>query len=110
MDSDKPLESLARKSFFRPICRQMHGPVAEGVLIDSIKDAKTYQAEGVLFWAHVSCREACACVRMLKDGLKNEVGIPMLVIDNDISDPTYVTMDQIKDKLESFLEVLEDRK
>ena len=109
-DPERPLESLARKCFYKPIARQMHGPIEEGVLADTFTDAREFKAEGAIFWAHIGCREACACIKMLKDGLMEKLGIPMLVLDNDIYDPTYVTIDQIKDKLEGFLEILDDRK
>ena len=110
IDPEKPLESLARKSFYQPICRQMHGPVDEGILKDSIDDAIEYKAEGAIYWAHIGCRQSDACIKILKDGLNEEVGIPTLVIDNDLCDPTYVTEDQMRDEFEGFFEILEDRK
>ncbi|MFH1624025.1 MAG: 2-hydroxyacyl-CoA dehydratase family protein [Pseudomonadota bacterium] len=110
IDLERPLESLARKSFYQPICRQMHGPVEEGIFKDSIDDAIEYKAEGAIYWAHIGCRQSDACIKILKDGLSEKAGIPTLVVDNDICDPTYATEEQIKDKLEGFFEVLEDRK
>jgi hypothetical protein len=47
---------------------------------------------------------------MLKDSLQEKAGIPTLVLDNDTYDPTYVPEDQLKDKLEEFFELLEERK
>jgi hypothetical protein len=37
------------------------------------------------------------------------MGIPMTIIDSDICDPTIATIDEIKNKLEQFFEMLEDR-
>ena len=110
LDPEKPLESLARKTFFKPIARQMHGPVEEGVLADALHDAQVFKADGAIFWAHAGCREACACIKMVKDGLMEKLGIPTLVVDMDLCDSTFVTTDQIKDKLEGFFEILDDRR
>jgi benzoyl-CoA reductase/2-hydroxyglutaryl-CoA dehydratase subunit BcrC/BadD/HgdB len=110
IDPKKPLESLARKNFQRVICRQMHGPADEGIVQDSVTDAIAYKADGAVYWAHIGCRQACACIRMVKDALMAKAGIPTLVLDNDALDPTFTTEDELKDKLEGFFEMLEDRK
>jgi len=110
IDPAKPIESLARKSFYRPICRPMHGPAAEGILHDAVQDAIEYKAEGALFFAHIGCRQADGCLRIIKDALMEKAGIPTLVLDNDLCDPSYVREEDLKDKLESFFELLEERK
>lgn len=110
IDLSKPLESLARKSFYRPICRPMHGPLREGILQDTLRDAIEYKVDAAIYWAHIGCRQACACIRILKDSLNEKYGIPTLVIDNDIIDPTFATEAELKDKLEGFFEMLEDIK
>lgn len=110
IDLENPLESLARKNFYRVICRQMHGPAGEGIVKDSVNDAIEYQAEGAVYWAHIGCRQACACIRMVKDALMEKAGIPTLVLDNDALDPTFAPEEELKTKLEGFFEILEDRK
>jgi benzoyl-CoA reductase/2-hydroxyglutaryl-CoA dehydratase subunit BcrC/BadD/HgdB len=110
IDPHKPLESLAQKNFQRVICRQMHGPADEGIVKDSVSDALEYQAEGAIYWAHIGCRQACACIRMVKDALAERAGIPTLVLDNDALDPTFTPEDELRDKLEGFFEILEGRK
>ncbi|OGO01643.1 MAG: hypothetical protein A2Y72_03105 [Chloroflexi bacterium RBG_13_53_26] len=110
IDPGKPLESLARKSFYCPICGPMHGPAEEGILRDAVRDAIDYRAEGAVCFASIGCRQTDACIRMLKDSLQEKAGIPTLVLDNDTYDPTYVPEDQLKDKLEEFFELLEERK
>lgn len=110
IDPARPLESLAVKSFYCPIGRPMHGPADEGILHDAISDALEYKAEGAVCFAHIGCRQNDACIRILKDALQEEAGIPTLVLDNDIYDPTYVPEGQLKDKLEEFFELLSDRR
>lgn len=110
MDPSKPIESLARKLFSYPVCRQMLGPMDEGVVRDTVNDAIDYKADGAVYFAHVGCRQSCAAIRTVKDALKNKVGIPTLTLDLDIMDPTFASMDKLKGKLEGFFEMLEDRK
>ena len=110
IDPSKPLESLARKCFDFPVCRQMHGPLEGGVLEDSVKDAIDYKVEGAIYFAHTGCRQACATIRTTKDILKKKAGIPTLTIDVDILDPTFTSEEEVKSKLEGFFELLEDRK
>jgi benzoyl-CoA reductase/2-hydroxyglutaryl-CoA dehydratase subunit BcrC/BadD/HgdB len=110
IDPSKPLESLARKSFYRPICRPMHGPLREGLLSDTLRDAMEYKVDAAIYWAHIGCRQACACIRILKDELSEKCGVPTLVLDNDLIDPTFATEEELKDKLEGFFERLEDLK
>jgi benzoyl-CoA reductase subunit B len=106
----KPLESLARKSFAFPVCRQMLGPFDRDVIDGFVKDAIDYKAEGAIYYAHAGCRQGCATIRPVKDALKKEAGIPTLTVDMDYMDPTYASEEEMKDKVEGFFELLEDRK
>lgn len=110
IDPTKPLDSLARKSFYCPICRPMYGPAEEGILHDTVRDALEYKAEGTVYFAHIGCRQTDACIRIIKDALLEEAGIPTLILDMDLYDPTYAPDDQLKDKLEGFFELLDERK
>lgn len=49
-------------------------------------------------------------IRTVKDALREELDIPTAVIDMDVNDPTFAPDAEIKDKLEGFLDVLEDRR
>ncbi|MDP6100455.1 MAG: 2-hydroxyacyl-CoA dehydratase family protein [Dehalococcoidia bacterium] len=108
-DPTNPLKSLAVKQFISPICQQMHGPMEEGVVADAIADAISHKVQGAVYWAHTGCRQACATIRATKDALSEELEIPTMVVDMDIIDPTFVSEDEMKDKLESFFELLDER-
>jgi hypothetical protein len=47
---------------------------------------------------------------MLKDVLNRRAEIPMLSVDIDLNDPTFAPEDDMKNKLEGFFEMLEERK
>jgi len=104
-DPAKPLESLARYAF-NIECVSLY----EGSFGDILRTAVEYQADGTIFWAHIGCRMSCATIKMIKDALMEQTGLPTLILDYDVMDPTYAPVDQLKDKLEEFFELLEERK
>ncbi len=108
MDPSKPLEALARRFYYAPVVRCALGSGKES-LETAVKQAKEYKVDGALFWAQNNCRQA-GIIGSLKDILAEEVGIPTLVIDCDIMDPTFVTVEEMRKKLEEFFEILEDRR
>lgn len=59
---------------------------------------------------HPTCRQTCATIRTVKDALSERVGIPTLVLDMDTGDPSFISDEELKDKLESFFEMLAERK
>ena len=106
IDPSEPLESLARKAF----ALYETGPLGGYYLDRFVRQAIDYKADGALYWAHIGCRQTCACIRIIKDALMERAGIPTLILDNDLADPTYVSGEQMKSKLEEFFELLEERK
>jgi benzoyl-CoA reductase/2-hydroxyglutaryl-CoA dehydratase subunit BcrC/BadD/HgdB len=109
MVPSKPVESIARQSFYRPGARQMHGP-GPSFVTDAVKLAIDFQVSAAVYYAHIGCRQACALIRSVKDKLKDELGIPTLVLDCDIMDPSLTPEGDLRGKLEGFFEMLEDRK
>jgi hypothetical protein len=106
VDPTKPLESLARKAF----ALYDTGPLKPFFVDKVLKEAREHKAEGAIYWAHIGCRQTCTTTRILKDALLEEAGIPTLVVDCDLADPTYSSGEQMKDRLEEFFELLDERK
>ncbi|MBI4287532.1 MAG: 2-hydroxyacyl-CoA dehydratase [Chloroflexi bacterium] len=107
-DDARPYVTLARKGHASPMSRAMHNPPEEGTVADIVEDAIKFKAQGAIYWAHVGCRNACALIRTIKDALREQVGIPTVVVEMDILDPSVVTDADMKDKLEGFFETLSD--
>jgi benzoyl-CoA reductase/2-hydroxyglutaryl-CoA dehydratase subunit BcrC/BadD/HgdB len=108
LDPSKPLESVARKVAMIPERRSMYGPLGQEALQDLIDCAEQYKVDGAVYWAFMGCRHTCATIKLFKD-LLNGVDVPVLTIDCDIVDPTINSEDEIREKLEQFFELLEDR-
>jgi benzoyl-CoA reductase subunit B len=108
LDPARPLESVAKKSFLIPERRSMYGPLSQQALQDITDGAKQYKIDGAIYWAFMGCRHTCATIKVIKEIL-GEIDVPMLTIDCDIVDPTINSEEEIRDKLEQFFELLEDR-
>ena len=107
LDPSRPLESVAQKSYMIPEAR-MYGPMDERSL-DMITDlAEEYKVDGAIYYADVGCRHTCATIKLFKDTL-SKVDVPVLTIDSDIVDPTITSKEEVREKLERFFELLEDR-
>jgi benzoyl-CoA reductase subunit B len=108
LDPSKPLESVAKKSFMIPEARTMYGPLGEDTRQEIIDRAKEYQVDGAIYYAFIGCRHTCATIKMFKD-LLNNMDIPVLTMDCDIVDPTVNNQTEVRQKMEQFFELLEDR-
>lgn len=108
LDPNKPLESVAKKSFLIPERRSMYGPLSDVSLQDITDCAQQYKIDGAVYWAFMGCRHTCATIKTVKEKL-NEIDIPMLTVDCDIVDPTITSEEEVRNKLEQFCELLEDR-
>jgi benzoyl-CoA reductase/2-hydroxyglutaryl-CoA dehydratase subunit BcrC/BadD/HgdB len=101
LDEDNPFESLALKClknpFIGPVSRRIEG--MEGVV-----DA--YGIDGALLFATPACRHANSTHMLLKDTF-SRLGKPFLMLDLDISDPRGYQPEQVRTRLEGFIEVME---
>ncbi|MEJ2738853.1 MAG: 2-hydroxyacyl-CoA dehydratase family protein [Dehalococcoidia bacterium] len=107
LDANKPLESVAQKSFMLPEMR-MYGPMDNRATGSIMKCAEDYRIDGAIFYADVGCRHSCATIKLFKD-LLNDLDIPMLTLDCDVVDPTITSQEELREKMERFFELLEDR-
>jgi benzoyl-CoA reductase/2-hydroxyglutaryl-CoA dehydratase subunit BcrC/BadD/HgdB len=108
LDPSRPLESVAKKSFLIPESRSMYGPLTQQSLDEIVQSAKDYKVDGAVYWAFIGCRHTCATIKVVKDTL-NEIDVPMLTIDCDLVDPTINPKEEIREKLERFFELLDER-
>lgn len=101
IDEDNPFEGLALKClknlFVGPASRRLDG-------IDSIIDE--YAIDGALLFATPACRHANAAYKYLKVA---ERDVPFLLLDMDISDPRGYSLEQIRVRVEGFVELLDQK-
>jgi len=107
LDPSKPLEALVKRHFIAPVIPYALRP-GRDLLSLTVKQAKAYKAHGAVFWAQNACRQT-GMIGPLKDALREEADIPTLIIDCDVMDPSFVTVEEMKQRLKSFFEMLESR-
>jgi hypothetical protein len=107
-DYNDPLETLADIYINAPMSRALHGP-ADIFIEEALEDCITYRADAVIVWVHAYCHEWSPLVKLLKDAVAERLGIPAFVIECDNFDPTFITIEEYKERFENILESLEDQ-
>ncbi|MBI2864618.1 MAG: 2-hydroxyacyl-CoA dehydratase [Chloroflexi bacterium] len=109
IDPKRPLESLARVDFYGRRCTALGNPAGE-TIEDTVRAAREYAADGVVGYLPAYCQDVNMMANSLKDALKKQADVPMLVVGVSYVDPTFVMEDEIRDKTEPFFEMLLERK
>jgi benzoyl-CoA reductase/2-hydroxyglutaryl-CoA dehydratase subunit BcrC/BadD/HgdB len=103
IDEDNPFEGLAMKCLKNPFIGSAERRT-EG--IEEIVDM--YGISGALLFATPACRHSNNAYMLLKDAF-TRLDKPFLLLDMDISDPRGYQPEQVKTRLEGFIEVMEGR-
>ncbi|MHA1683456.1 MAG: 2-hydroxyacyl-CoA dehydratase subunit D [Promethearchaeota archaeon] len=69
-----------------------------------------YQIDGVILHSNMSCRPSCTGMLDLKAAIQRDKGIPVWVMDSDQNDPRAYAEGPMKNRMESFIELLEANK
>jgi len=103
IDEAKPFEGLALKCLRNPFI----GPV--GRRTGSMKNVvEEYGIDGALLFATPACRHCNSTHMLIKDTF-TELDIPFLMLDMDISDARGYQPEQLKTRLEGFIEVMDNK-
>jgi benzoyl-CoA reductase/2-hydroxyglutaryl-CoA dehydratase subunit BcrC/BadD/HgdB len=107
LDPEKPLESLALKlAACSPM--RMFGPLDKRGIDPVISAAKEYKIDVAVNFNHLGCRQLGPTNKVYKDVL-NKLDVPVLNIDCDLIDSTVTSQDEVRQQMEHFFELLEDR-
>ncbi|MDP1623270.1 MAG: benzoyl-CoA reductase subunit B [Bacteroidales bacterium] len=105
VNPDKPLESLAE------YCMNCYTNLNLQQRVDLLSKCITdYHADGFLVNSIKSCNSFSAGQLMMMQQLERKLEIPTGFIESDLVDPRYFSYSNIKNRLESFFQMLEQRK
>ncbi|MEI7896969.1 MAG: benzoyl-CoA reductase subunit B [bacterium] len=105
VNPDKPLESLAE------YCMNCYTNLNLEQRVDLLSKCITdYHADGFLVNSIKSCNSFSAGQLMIMQQLERKLEIPTGFIESDLVDPRYFSYSNIKNRLESFFQMLEQRK
>lgn len=69
-----------------------------------------YSIDGVILHENMSCRPSCTGMIDLKNAIQRDKGIPVLILQCDMNDPRAYSEEQIKTRIEGFIELMEAKR
>ncbi|MCF6342787.1 MAG: benzoyl-CoA reductase subunit B [Bacteroidales bacterium] len=105
VDPEKPLDSLADycMNCYTNLNLEQRIDLLEQCIVD-------YKADGFLVNSIKSCNSFSAGQLMIMKELERKLEIPVGLIESDLVDPRYFSYSNIKNRLESFFQMLDQRK
>lgn len=104
-DPKKPFESFAR------YCMNCYTNLSLVQRIELLQnDIKKYHADGFLINSIKSCNSFSAGQLLMMRSIEEKLEIPVGFIESDLVDPRYFSYSNIKNRLDSFFQMLEQRK
>ena len=73
---------------------------------DFINVTKEFNADCAIFTSHLGCKQFGSIPQILREALRDELGIPMLIIDVDVGDKRFNSIKIIREKVEMFTKTL----
>ncbi|MBZ0270208.1 benzoyl-CoA reductase subunit B [bacterium] len=104
-DPDRPLETLA--DYCMGCYTNLNLPSRVDMLTRYVKE---YQADGVLVNSIKSCNSFSAGQLMMLREVENRTGRPAGFIESDLVDPRYFPHSNIKNRLESYFQMIEQKR
>jgi len=107
-DYDSILMGLAEKLTLLPMTRECGGPW-ENYLDATIELLRRYKADAAVFAGNVACKSTWAVIKLVKDKIYDELGIPTLILEMDLFDPRITSSDSIKAQFDKFFTTMIQR-
>ncbi len=104
-DLDTMFYGMSRKGMEFPMNRQST-QFYDVFLEDCLRFARDFSADCFIYTSSIACKQFGSVPFLLKSLLKEELGIPMLIIDLDVADPRITNIDTIKEKIKVFTQTL----
>ena len=71
-----------------------------------IEACKKFDFDGIFFYHHFSCRLYGTESQIVRDAVRKELNIPTMVVEGDIFDPRFYTVEQLRTRIEAFAEMV----
>ncbi len=104
-DLDTMFYGMAQKAMNWPMVKQS-GEFFYSFLDDCVKFAKDFSADCFIFTQSLACKQFGSVPQLLKEALKEEVGIPMLIINFDVGDGRVTSLQKMKEAIIMFVQTL----
>ena len=104
-DLETMFYGMAKKAMEAPMTKQsaeFYYPFIE----TCVQLAKEYSADCFIFTSHIGCKQFGSVPQLLREALREEVGIPMLLVDLDVGDARFTSEKIIREKIKLFAQTL----
>ncbi len=104
-DTESIFLGLAERLTYTPMGHMANGPyeIYSDMAINICRD---YKADAAIFSGNFACKHAWATIKLVKDNIQDELGIPIFIFDIDFVDPRMKSSDTIKAQLQDFITTL----
>lgn len=106
VDDSALFNQIARQAMEYPMTRQSQG-MADKMIEDSVFLCKEYSADCAIFTAHLGCKQGVSLIQLVREAIRDEVGIPMLTIDIDVGDKRMTSVQTVKKEILNFVNSLD---
>lgn len=107
-DLSDPFAALARKMHFYSGCTVLGGPFRRETYYDGLLVlCREMNVSAHIFFASLGCPQYCGTIRLFRDALRREAGVPTLVVDGDTGDSRVTSVEQMKVRIREFFRMLE---
>jgi len=104
-DLDTMFHDMGRKTMNVPMVKQSAN-FYEPFIEEMIQYGKELSADCLIYTSSIACKQFGSVPQILREALKDELGIPMLQIDIDVADERITNLDTIKSKIKMFTQTL----
>jgi len=104
-DLETMFYGMAKKAMEAPMTKQS-AEFYYPFLDDCVRLAKDYSADCFIFTSHIGCKQFGSVPQILREALRDEVGIPMLLIDIDVGDARFASEKIVREKIKLFAQTL----
>ena len=102
---DTMFYDMARKGMDFPMMKQSTD-FYYNFIDDCVNLAKEFKSDCFIFTMHIGCKQFGSVVQVLREALRDEVGIPVLMLDLDVGDKRMTSMKVLRDKISLFAQTL----
>jgi len=98
------LRGLALKTINLPMGRECGGPWENyiGAMIDL---CRRFRADAAIFAGHIACKANSPIMKLVKDRIADELGIPTFIFQLDLMDPRITPMETIEAQFHDFISI-----
>ncbi|MGV9197896.1 MAG: 2-hydroxyacyl-CoA dehydratase [Promethearchaeia archaeon] len=104
-DLETLFHGMGKKAMNIPMVRQSSN-FYYSFIEEMVQYAKDFSVDCFIYTSSIACKQFGSVPQILREALKEELGIPMLVIDLDVADKRVTHPDKFKEKVKLFVETL----